>query len=83
MCGSIQLLVDFIIVGQIYMYKDKKYTNFIKVKGDGKDDKNWWKKSKSRIHKKSIGLNFYDFFLIYFKYMKIFYNSWSWLNELY
>ncbi len=39
MCGSIQLLVDFIIVGQIYMYKDKKYTNFIKVKGDGMDDK--------------------------------------------
>jgi hypothetical protein len=32
MCGSVQLLVDFIIIGQIYLFsKDKKYESFIKV----------------------------------------------------
>jgi len=32
MCGSIQLMVDFIIIGQIYFYKqENKFKNFIKV----------------------------------------------------
>jgi hypothetical protein len=31
MCGSVQLLVDVIILWQIYVFKDKIYKNFIKV----------------------------------------------------
>ncbi len=31
MCGSIQLLVDVIIITQIYFFQNKKYQSFIKV----------------------------------------------------
>ena len=31
MCGTVQLVVDFVIIGQIYMYqKEHKAKNFIK-----------------------------------------------------
>ena len=37
MCGTVQLIVDFIIIGQIYTYqKEHKFKNFIKTPTDSK-----------------------------------------------
>ncbi len=40
MCGSVQLMVDFIIIGQIFKYRqENKFKNFIKVTNE--EQKAW------------------------------------------